>query len=99
MRGIRNIFGNNNTLELDLFEEGYAEAMLATLREARLGKERRDLLAAWAEHHDSLDPEKFLSIVEFVGKGRFAQRLASQIGDLQVPTYIASAIKFVADRV
>ena len=44
-------------------------------------------------------PEKFLSIVEFVGKGRFAQRLANRIANLQVPAYIASAIKFVADRV
>ena len=38
-------------------------------------------------------------MVESIGKGRFAQRLASRMTDLKVPAYIGAAIKFVAERV
>jgi len=38
-------------------------------------------------------------MVETIGKGRFAQRLATRISKLKPPTYIAEAIKYVADRV
>jgi putative ATP-dependent endonuclease of OLD family len=93
------VFSNIKTLELDLFEGGYADAIIETLREARLGSERIGWIDEWQADHDSLDPEKFLSIVEYLGKGRFAQRLATRISDLDVPAYIRSAIEFVADHV
>lgn len=93
------VFSNNKTLELDLFTDGYANAIIEVLREARLGSERKALIDQWAEHNDTLNDEKFLLMVEFMGKGRFAQRLATRMTNLEVPNYISSAIKFVADRV
>jgi putative ATP-dependent endonuclease of the OLD family len=71
------VFSNNKTLELDLFDDGYAAAIIETMQEAPLGSERKGLVEEWAKDHAKLDPEKFLAIVEYMGKGRFAQRLAS----------------------
>jgi putative ATP-dependent endonuclease of the OLD family len=93
------IFSNSQTLELDLFEGGYADAIIRTLREAKFGKERTELIDGWEEDNDALEPAQFLSMVESIGKGRFAQRLASKMSDLEVPTYISAAIKFVAAHV
>jgi putative ATP-dependent endonuclease of the OLD family len=93
------IFSNYNTLEVDLFQNGYAEPIIETLREARLGKERRGWVDEWAADSKKLDTAKYLSIIEFIGKGRFAQRLATRISDLKVPAYIQSALRFVTDRV
>jgi putative ATP-dependent endonuclease of OLD family len=93
------VFSNHNTLELDLFEGGYADAIIETLRETKFGTERTKLIDAWKEDNDALDPQQFLSMVESIGKGRFAQRLASRMDDLEVPPYIGAAIKFIAARV
>jgi putative ATP-dependent endonuclease of the OLD family len=93
------IFSNSDTLEIDLFENGYAEAIIEILQEATLGSERTALVKQWADGHNTLDPDKFLAIVELIGKGRFAQRLATRIVEIEVPPYISSAIKFVAARV
>jgi putative ATP-dependent endonuclease of the OLD family len=93
------IFSNFNTLEIDLFEGGYADAIIETLREAGFGKERRELIDAWEQDNHALDSAQFLAMVESIGKGRFAQRLASRMTDLTVLVYISAAIKFVADRV
>ncbi len=38
-------------------------------------------------------------MVDDIGKGRFAQRLMSHMGDLEPPAYIRKAIEFVVDRV
>jgi putative ATP-dependent endonuclease of the OLD family len=93
------IFLNSDTLEIDLFENAYADTIIEILQEATLGSERRALVKEWADDHAALDPDKFLAIVEFIGKGRFAQRLATRIVEIEVPPYISSAIKFVAERV
>jgi putative ATP-dependent endonuclease of the OLD family len=93
------VFSNYATLEVDLFKNGFADAIIATLKEATLGSERKALVEAWAKDHAKLDSEKFLAIVEFMGKGRFAQRLVTRIAGIDVPIYIASAINFVAKRV
>jgi putative ATP-dependent endonuclease of OLD family len=93
------VFSNNTTLEVDLFKKGFADAIIETLKQATLGKERKALVDEWAGDHSKLNSDKFLAIVEFMGKGRFAQRLATRIAGIDVPTYIASAINFVAKRV
>jgi putative ATP-dependent endonuclease of the OLD family len=46
------VFSNYNTLEVDLFGGGYADAIIETLREARLGKERRVWVDEWAADND-----------------------------------------------
>jgi putative ATP-dependent endonuclease of the OLD family len=57
------VFSNYNTLEVDLFGGGYADAIIETLREARLGKERRVWVDEWAADNKKLDTDKYLSIM------------------------------------
>lgn len=93
------VFTNATTLEVDLFEDRFADQIIATLRDGGFGEERTEWIDQWDADHKSLDADKFISLVETMGKGRFAQRLASRIGDIKPPHYIKAAIKFVADRV
>lgn len=93
------VFTNNNTLEVDLFHEGFADQLLDTLREQSFSKKRKQWIEAWAEDHDALNVDDYLTLIDAVGKGRFAQRLAARIGGMEPPDYIRKAITFVADRV
>lgn len=95
------VFTNAHTLEVDLFRKNddYREALIETLREGPFGPERKGWIDEWEAEPDELDIDKFLSLVDQIGKGRFAQRLGARIADLDPPSYIAKAIKFVADRV
>lgn len=93
------IFINTWTLEIDLFNSGYAKAIIAILREANFGPNRSALIAAWEEDESTLDPPKLLALIDDIGKGRFAQRLATQLEDKEVPSYIERAIAYVAARV
>jgi putative ATP-dependent endonuclease of OLD family len=94
------VFSNLDTLEVDLFEsERFRPFIVETLREGPFGTERKGWIDAWEADPKKLDRNKFLSLVDSVGKGRFAQRLATQVGKLEPLKYIADAINFVADRV
>jgi len=93
------IFLNDHTLEVDLFRDEFAAAIIATLREGGFGAKRIAWIDAWEADPDSLDVKKFLSLIDAMGKGRVAQRLASRIGELEPPAFIGDAIEFVADRV
>jgi putative ATP-dependent endonuclease of OLD family len=93
------VFTGLQTLELDLFEDDYIEPILDTLSEGAFGAERKTLLKKWRATPTSLDKDQYLAMIEAIGKGRFAQRLATQIEGLDPPPYIARAIKFVAELV
>lgn len=95
------VFSNTHTLEVDLFQQDddYQAAVIETLREAPFGPDRLAWIANWEAHPEQLDIEQYLSLIEAIGKGRFAQRLAARIGELDPPTYIADAIAFVTKRV
>lgn len=94
------IFTNTNTLEIDLFQdEDFTGSIIETLRETAWSAERQGWIAAWEADPDSLDTANYLKLVEAVGKGRFAQRLASRSAGIAPPTYIRDAIEFVVDRV
>lgn len=95
------VFTNVHTLEVDLFEESeeYRDAVIETLREGPFGSERMGWIDEWEADPDELDIDRYLALVEQIGKGRFAQRLSARISDLDPPDYIAGAIQFVADRV
>lgn len=93
------IFSGIDTLEIDLFKGKFAKASIETLREGAFGKRRMALIDEWEADPEKLDHEKYIAMIETMGKGRFAQRLASRIGLLPPPGYIANAVKFVADRV
>ena len=97
------IFLNDHTLEVDLFKDGYKDYIAETLHEHGFGPTRTARINAWTEDPDELEAKRYLSLIEEIGKGRFAQRLAARLAarleDIEQPDYIGAAIKFVADRV
>lgn len=93
------VFTNFQTLEIDLFKQGFAGVVIATLREGGFGAERTEWISEWEKDPKNLDAERLLMLVETMGKGRFAQRLASRIVGITPPHYLSAAIKFVADSV
>ena len=96
---VHGVFSNYDTLEVDLFNSDCHTAVLETLREGEFGATRNALIDAWAKKPGSLDKKKFLSLVDEIGKGRFAQRLVTRLGKTKPPPYIAAAISFVVSRV
>lgn len=95
------IFLNGHTFEVDLFQcglqEAFAEAMDSLGRSAIARKRMR----GWVEDPDTLDVETLLKDIENVGKGRFAQRLASIIVESDLthcPQYIADGVKYVSSK-
>lgn len=94
------VFSNFDTLEVDLFnEEKFTESIIETLREASWSEERKAWIDGWQAAPETLHVENYLKLIEVVGKGRFAQRLASRIEDVAPPDYIANAIEYVVERV
>lgn len=94
------IFSNVVTLEVDLFDdEDFTDAIIATLRESNWSDERRAWIDAWEADPEKLNNANYLKMIEIIGKGRFAQRLASKIEGLTPPAYIAGAISYVVRRV
>lgn len=89
------VFVNDSTLETEMFGGDYAEAIIATLREHNFSAERLALLDAWETKPSDVDAKILIKMIEQMGKGRFAQRLASRIEGLTVPRYIANAINHV----
>ena len=93
------IFLNDQTLEVDLFLDGYEDYIAETLLEHGFGTKKTARIKAWANDPDQLQIESYLSIIEEIGKGRFAQRLAARLEGIEQPGYIGAAIDFVASRV
>lgn len=93
------IFVNSDTLETELFESKFADAMIETLREHKFNNERMSLLAKWEVNSASFDRDILLKMVEQMGKGRFAQRLAARVSGKPIPSYIEAAIDYVVARV
>lgn len=94
------VFSNFDTLEVDLFNDAnFTQAVIDTLRETPWSEERMGWIDGWEANPEALDVDNYLKLIEVVGKGRFAQRLASRVEGVAPPAYIANAIGFVADRV
>lgn len=93
------IFVNSDTLETELFSGDFALEMIETLRERKFSRERKALLDAWEADARTVDSDTLLEMIEQMGKGRFAQRLARRVAGKQVPSYIAGAVNHVVDRV
>jgi putative ATP-dependent endonuclease of OLD family len=95
------VFMNEHTFEVDLFkcglQDAFAEAMDGLGRSARA----RERMKGWAIAPDTLEVETFLKDIENVGKGRFAQRLASIIIESTLthcPQYISNGVKYVSSK-
>lgn len=93
------IFVNWSTLETELFEGDYAQEMIDTLREHNFSAERKAILDRWEAKPEAFDADELLKMIEQMGKGRFAQRLATRAPGKLVPDYIADAINHVVGLV
>ena len=93
-------FVNTSTLEPTLFASGLAEDMRAVLLdELLLGGPTKDALQGWVDDPDTLAVEKFMRLIDRVGKGRFAQRLAPKVAMETCPSYIRGALAKIRDAV
>lgn len=93
------IFINDETLELDLLCTDLLIPMFDVLKERNWGATRKARIASWEEDYESIDEVQLLAMIETIGKGRFAQRLASKAKGIAPPEYIKDAIEFVVNRV
>jgi putative ATP-dependent endonuclease of OLD family len=91
-------FLNHHTLEIDLFLDNFYEQITETLLEAGFGPMRQQRIREWGEEPWSLDNAAYIALINEIGKGRFAQRLASRITGVTPPAYVRSAIEYVVDR-
>jgi putative ATP-dependent endonuclease of OLD family len=101
------IFLNNSTLEIELYESGCIYSMNAAMQalcDVAAARVRFQTLADNDKKGKSPnqldDPKRFLDDIEYVGKGRFAQRLCAEIFRIDpkrdvCPPYILKAIKHV----
>ena len=95
---VNGIFLNVYTLEVDFFKCGGHEIFCDTLIDLTTNGAVKKRAEGWKGNPDSLDPKQMLKDVEAIGKGRFAQRLASGLkGDI-CPEYIRNAITFLARK-
>lgn len=94
------VFSNIDTLEVDLFKDAdFTQFLVETLRETSWSSERKGWIDGWEDDAETLDVDNYLKLIDVVGKGRFAQRLASRIEGVVPPAYIGAAISYVVDRV
>lgn len=93
------IFINTHTFEVDLFKCGLHLEFKKAMSNLSQGKAKIQRMKDWADEPASLDPAAFLKDIEFIGKGRFAQRLASiltETGNTACPDYLLKGFKHVA---
>ena len=93
------IFLNKHTLEVDLFKCGRHKSMCSALQALASSAPARERAAAWSANPGTVDSERLLKDINAIGKGRFAQSLASRITKNICPPYILASLSFLADRV
>lgn len=100
-RGERHgVFLNTGTLEPELFVGGMARSMSRILRdELPLRPATRTTLDGWVADPATLDADRLVKLIERVGKGRFAQRLAARATAVRCPAYIRTALERIRDAV
>lgn len=94
------VFMNEHTFEVDLFKCGLQASFEAAMRDVGVSAPMKERMRAWAAA-DQMDAEGFLRDIDAVGKGRFAQRLASIIaetGETASPQYILTGLLHVAKK-
>ena len=104
------IFLNDSTLEIELNNAGCIRLMNAVMQalcDVKAAKERFQQLASETMKANmvinNVNRERFIQDIEYVGKGRFAQRLSAELCKLDpkykaCPPYILKAIKYVAQK-
>ena len=92
------IFLNDFTLEVDLFNGGRHEDICQSLIELAPSTPAETRATAWMKAPATVDIPRFLSDINAIGKGRFAQRLATNMKTGSCPPYIKDALDYVAAR-
>jgi putative ATP-dependent endonuclease of the OLD family len=93
-------FVNSDTLETELFSTGLRGRMVRVLKEELpLRQAARDALDGWVAAPNTVDGERLIKVVERVGKGRFAQRIAGGATERCCPEYIRSALEHIRDAI
>lgn len=94
------IFTNSHTLEVDLFDTMPNE-ITKTLMELTTNKNAISRAQGWKLARTIKgDENSYLSDIENIGKGRFAQRLSSNLTNKSViPEYVKGAVDYVIARV
>lgn len=93
----KGLFLNEHTLEIDLFKCGRHRSICTTIRELATSGVAKTRSQQWQDNPEELDAERFLSDIAEIGKGRFAQRLASNMAGNRCPPYIKEAIEHVVN--
>lgn len=90
------IFVGETTFEFDLFEEDddNRQAFLDAMDEMKPSQKAAQLVARWRE--DPPDRDDFMALLNRIGKGRLAQRLAQV--DLKGPRYVVEALRYLVDE-
>lgn len=90
------IFTNSHTLEVDLFDT-IPQEITKTLGELTTNKKAIERAEAWGLTSSILGEEaSYLSDIESIGKGRFAQRLSTNLTQKSdVPKYVKGALDYV----
>ncbi|QQR42270.1 AAA family ATPase [Myxococcus xanthus] len=88
----RGIFLNDSTLETALAAEGFSAEITRALNDCELSTKDATLVKTWLTKKNSFDPTMALTIIDRIGKGRFAQRLSAHLGDRTPPSFIANAL-------
>lgn len=92
------IFLNDYTFEIDLFREGTEDEFAQAMKGLTDNKAMHKRFDNLSKHPEALDPHQFLKDIDSVGKGRFAQRLASLLlaaGNDVCPSYIKAALDYM----
>ncbi|MGI1820559.1 ATP-dependent nuclease [Exiguobacterium sp. TRN 1102] len=97
------IFTNTYTFEIDLFESGRIFSMTDAIIELTENGAARKRAQQWQSNKSISSEEKqFLKDIEGIGKGRFAQRVGTNIlrrKETAIPKYIKEAIEYVSKKV
>jgi len=93
------IFLNEQTFEVAIANTPHLlGTLLDILDEQKFGAKRTGRIAAWRSG-TAVDADQLLAMIADIGKGRLSAKLAKKLPGLAPPSYIASAIQFVASRV
>lgn len=93
-------FVNESTLELELFQSGLGGSIRDVIEsELKTSSQTREALAGWVDDPATLNNEKLLKLIERIGKGRFAQALASFATADTCPAYIRDGLEYIRDAV
>lgn len=95
------IFVNGHTFEVALYECGLEQEFSSAMTSISNTGKRTERMTAWVVGVEDFDASQFLTDIEEVSKGRFAQRLAACIAESETeccPDYVKNAIKYVQER-